>query len=81
MDPSELMRTYKIGLPDDVDLVEVLWHNMIVYVDKKLKKLVSIQMDGIKDGVQMNRRLDNANDIKFITAVLPGVIAISYKTM
>jgi hypothetical protein len=34
MDPDEIMSTYKIDLPQDCNLVEALWHNILVYMDK-----------------------------------------------
>lgn len=80
MDPDEIMRTYKIDLPNEVELVEALGHNMIVYVDKRLKKIGSYEFDGIKDAVQKTVNLENANEVVFIEAVLPGVLAVSYKT-
>jgi hypothetical protein len=35
MEPEEMISTYKVSLPDDGDLVEALWHNVLVYVTKK----------------------------------------------
>jgi hypothetical protein len=78
MDPDEIMRTYKIDLPNEVYLVEALWHNMIVYVDKRLKKIGSYEFDGIKDAVHKTVDFEKAQNVMFIQAVLPGVLAVSH---
>jgi hypothetical protein len=34
LDPDEVISAYKLTLPEDFNLVEPLWHNMLVYIDK-----------------------------------------------
>jgi hypothetical protein len=78
IDSDEMTRTFRMDLPEDKDLVEALWHNTIVYVDKGDNKLVSVELVGMSDGFRKEAKLPKADDVVFIKTVSPGVLAISY---
>jgi hypothetical protein len=79
MGPEEVKRIYKLDLPEEVNLMDSVGHNMIMFVDKAEGKLTSAEFNGVKEVTKHSRTLKDAQNVSFIKSVQIGTLAIVYK--